>query len=231
MSNSILEQGSHVFLTENLRLRRFKDGDFDDLLSMHKNDKVRELLLDDFPLDQPMYAYAFIQRQKQIYEEYPGLGIWCAEKFTNENSVEALTTDNDHDDLNLDPHGSVQLKANFAGWFNLLPMPENNSDIELGSRLLPRYWGSGIAIEGGELLINYAFGELGYQSLWIVSHPSHRSVDYIAHVLGFHSNAVREYCGQEARYYLLYSSHWDEWKTIPLKVRKRMVIKQTKEPL
>ena len=207
--------------TGSLRIREFLASDQLALMRMHKDKRVRALLLDDFPLDEVGYSKAFIERQQELYQLYPGFGIWCAEKIVTAISKDDLEK---HDIRGLPPEllqSLTQPKYKFAGWFNLLPLPDDLDEIELGSRLLPQYWGSGIAFSGGELLINYAFEEMGLQRLWIVCHIEHRSVSYIAFTLGFKFDGVRDYCGTRACYYLLEKNHWCDWRQLSLKDRKR----------
>ena len=42
-----------------------------------------------------------------------------------------------------------------------MPMAERPGEVEIGSRLLPLAWGGGLALEGGELLLDHAFERLG----------------------------------------------------------------------
>jgi|GEM_PF-1072711 len=210
---------------ERLRLREFTHDDSQPLIHMHENTRVRELLIDDQPLNKPGYAYAFIARQLEIYRDFPGLGIWAADHV----ATPLKKADWDRPEVQALPaEMAAYLKTpqpTFAGWFNLMPIPQQMDEIELGSRLLPAYWGGGFAISGGELLLAHAFTQLKCERLWIVSHTQHRSVDYIAHALGFQREAVRDYCGQTAQYYVLSESRWQNWKAISRRERIKLGIK------
>lgn len=48
-----------------------------------------------------------------------------------------------------------------VGWFKLEPGTPGAGDAEIGYRLFPDYWGSGLATEGARELMRYAFEELG----------------------------------------------------------------------
>jgi RimJ/RimL family protein N-acetyltransferase len=65
------------------------------------------------------------------------------------------------------PAGMGQFAAeapDFVGWFALRPATSvglDPDDVELGYRLLPSYWGRGLATQGARLLVRRAFEELG----------------------------------------------------------------------
>ena len=78
-------------------------------------------------LDAPLNTLAEVSGMlvyiERIYRERPGLGMWYA----------------------TDRHG-------FLGKFSLMPSTEEGQ-VEIGTRLLPRAWGRGYALEGGAALV------------------------------------------------------------------------------
>jgi RimJ/RimL family protein N-acetyltransferase len=59
----------------------------------------------------------------------------------------------------------------FAGWWILEPPSRADQgqlagQAELGYRLLPRYWGCGLASEGARALLQHGFAELGLQRIF-----------------------------------------------------------------
>src|SRR5260221_2343765 len=81
-----------------IALREFCVGDQAAILAMHRDARLRALLVDDYPLDDPGVAQVFLDRMATIYRRHEGLGIWHASLI-----------------------GSPPV---FAGWFNLMPMAE-----------------------------------------------------------------------------------------------------------
>ncbi len=62
-----------------LRISEFTWQDAADLARMHQNPRVRELLMDDLPLDTTNAAQRFIDGMQRFYRQYEGTGIWRAE--------------------------------------------------------------------------------------------------------------------------------------------------------
>jgi RimJ/RimL family protein N-acetyltransferase len=67
--------------------------------------------------------------------------------------------------------------SEFVGWFALWPHGDRPG-LELGYRLRRRFWGRGLATEGGRALVAHAFGDLGadrvYAETMVVNVPSRR---------------------------------------------------------
>jgi len=217
-------------ITPRLRLREFTFTDRNDLVSMHKNPRVRTLLVDDYPLDRHVVAHELIKSLQKYYRQYEGLGIWCAERMVAALNITKLNQEEVRQ--NLTPSMLEELttpKPRFAGWFNLMPMTDEPEEVELGSRLLPEVWGSGLALEGGEQLLTHAFGTLNRDQVWAVSHVEHRSVRYCVTALGFREHGIQLYDGKPAQYYVINQSDWCQWKNISRKNRQRYAIQLCRE--
>ncbi|MEQ1522296.1 MAG: GNAT family N-acetyltransferase [Aestuariivirga sp.] len=69
----------------------------------------------------------------------------------------------------------------FVGWFCL--SPEGGKVAELGYRLRRMEWGKGLASEGASALINWGFGNCGYERIFActmtVNHASRRVLEKI----------------------------------------------------
>ena len=165
-----------------LALREFGPGDHDAILGMHRDAKLRALLVDDYPLDDPRVAQLFLDRMAAIYRRHEGLGIWHA-SLAGPQPV-------------------------FAGWFNLMPMAEQPGEVEIGSRLLPQVWGRGLALEGGEMLLAHAFDDLALERVWGTCHPANRSAIVVLHALGFEPLGERPYDGRRALYFRIGLNAW-----------------------
>lgn len=185
--------------TRRLALREFGAGDHDALLQMHREPRLREHLIDDYPLHDSAVVHEFLARIAQIYRRHEGLGIW---------------------------HASVLgSKPVFAGWLNLMPMAERPGEVELGSRLLPLAWGGGLAHEGCAMLLDHAFGRLGLRRVWGVCHPANRSARAGLAALGFDALGVMRYDGGGASHYLIEAPAWHASRTELRRLGLRRVLR------
>lgn len=182
-----------------IALREFGPGDRDAVLQMHRDARLRALLVDDYPLDDPRVAQLFLDRLAAIYRRHEGLGIWHA--------------------------SLIGPQPAFAGWFNLMPMAERPGQVEIGSRLLPQVWGSGLAIEGGEMLLAHAFDDLGLASVWGTCHPDNRSAVVVLHALGFEPLGVMPYDGSRASHFRIDLNAWRASRNTPGGTRIRRALR------
>jgi RimJ/RimL family protein N-acetyltransferase len=165
-----------------LGLREFGPDDVDAVQRMHAEPRLRALLVDDHPLEQRAVARLFVERMAQVYRRHEGLGIWHA--------------------------SALQATPAFVGWFNLMPMSGRPGEVEIGSRLLPFAWGSGIALEGGEMLLDHGFDDLGLGRVWGTCHPDNRSAQAVLLALGFESLGLMPYDGVPASHYSIDLNRW-----------------------
>jgi RimJ/RimL family protein N-acetyltransferase len=187
-----------------LRLREFQASDVPALVAMHQDPRCRALLVDDYPLHFPVVARLFLQRLSALYRRHEGLGIWHAEHRLDR---------------------TAQAWA-FCGWFNLMPMPDEPDEIELGCRLCPSAWGQGLALEGGTWLLHRAFAELGRPRVFGVCHPAHRAAQLCLLALGFQRQGVRDYTGQPAMHFVLDHAGWHVTQSQPLRQRLREAVRR-----
>jgi RimJ/RimL family protein N-acetyltransferase len=180
-------------------LREFGSGDHAAILAMHSDSRLRALLVDDYPLDDPRVAQVFLERMAAIYRRHEGLGIWHA--------------------------SLVGPQPVFAGWFNLMPMAERPGEVEIGSRLLPQVWGGGLAIEGGEMLLAHAFDDLGLERVWGTCHPDNRSAVVVLHALGFEPLGVMPYDGRQASHFQIGLNAWRALRNTPGGTRIRRALR------
>lgn len=208
-----------------LRLREFQPADRAALVAMHREPRVRALLVDDMPLDDPRVAGLFIERMQAYYRRHEGLGIWCAEVWRPALSAAELADPEVRASLS-DPalQALAQPRPHFAGWFNLMRMADDPSRIEIGCRLLPAYWGSGLVHEGGEQLLARAFEQLGLPELWAACHPQHRAVQHVLRTLGFADDGERPCDGTPARWFVIPAAAWPAVKVTPRRTRLRQAL-------
>lgn len=177
---------------DRLRLREFDAADASDIQALHADPRVRALLPDAQPLHEPSWAGQFAACLGDFYRRHPGLGIWrCAVPRQ---------------------HGEQ-----FAGWFSLMPLqasPDTAAldirpgDVELGSRLTPEHWGSGLSLTGGEVLLHHAFGGLQRSTVWGICHPDNHSAAACLRALGFAPRGRARYEGHVSDFHSLDAATW-----------------------
>ncbi len=185
--------------TRRLALREFGEHDHAALLAMHRDPRLRTHLVDDYPLHVGAVVRLFLQRLAQIYRRHEGLGIWHAT--------------------------ALEPSPAFAGWFNLMPMAERPGEVEIGSRLLPAMWGGGLALEGGEMLLDHAFDDLGLARVWGVCHPGNRSALAVLAALGFEAVGRMPYDGCDASHHRIDMNAWRAVRNIPRGTRLRRALR------
>ncbi|MBJ6981805.1 MULTISPECIES: GNAT family N-acetyltransferase [unclassified Luteimonas] len=132
----------------------------------------------DAPVDDIASACALVDTANRIYRERPGLGIWRAD----------------------DARG-------FLGFFSLMAELAPG-EVEIGTRLLPRAWGRGYALEGGAALCEHAFATLGLPALVGLCDPANRSVPPLLMRLGFMPAGEVEQRGRRALRLRLAREDW-----------------------
>lgn len=195
--------------SERLLLREFTPADAADVQALHADPRVRALLPDEQPLHEPRWAANFVACLADFYRRHEGLGIWRCDVPL------ASGQDNSHEA--------------FAGWFSLMPMHPGadasalgvcGGDVELGSRLLPLHWGSGLSLAGGELLLRHAFERLRVRAVWGVCHPDNHPARACLAALGFAPQGQALYEGQPSDHHALVAADWADLQ--PLSHRERL---------
>lgn len=149
-----------------------------DLLRLGLESRVARHIL-DAPLNTLAEIVGLIEHAQRIALERPGLGIWYA----------------------TGAHGE------FIGIFSLVPSTEVGA-VEIGTRLLPRFWGRGYALEGGVALCEHAFAHLGLPALIGLCTPENRSVPPLLQRLGFQPEGTTVQYGRPALRFGLPRERW-----------------------
>jgi RimJ/RimL family protein N-acetyltransferase len=205
-----------------LTLREFETRDRDAVIAMHRDTRVREWLVDDVPLDDARWAAEFIERMRGYYRAHPGLGIWCAERWRAALSAEELADPEVRDALSDEALEALATPSpQFIGWFNLMRVTDLPDEIEIGCRLVPEVWGSGIVHDGGERLLDQAFGDLNVPRVWGICHPAHRSVHHVLRTLGFRDDGQRPSAGTMATWFVIDRATWIDVREVPRRERLR----------
>ena len=132
--------------TARVRLRHFELRDAPDLLRMDTDPEVmRYLEPPDYTLEK---EEMIVGKVLEYYERYPGYGTFSAELIDT---------------------------GQYIGWFSLKHMlpPDQCDDIEIGYRMLPEFWGQGIATEVATSLVHYGFTNFPLEFICGVTHPDH----------------------------------------------------------
>jgi RimJ/RimL family protein N-acetyltransferase len=205
-----------------LTLREFEPRDREALVAMHRDARVREWLVDDVPLHDARCAHEFIDRMRVYYREHPGLGIWCAERWAPALSAAELADAEVRAALSDEALARFAVpEPHFVGWFNLMRVTDRPDEIEIGCRLLPQVWGSGLVHDGGEQLLVRAFDELKLPRVWGICHPRHRSVQHVLKTLGFRDDGARPCAGEIARWYVIDAERFAAQRLLPRRQRMR----------
>jgi RimJ/RimL family protein N-acetyltransferase len=106
-----------------------------------------------------------------------------------------------------------------------MPMWTHPGEVEIGSRLLPAVWGSGLALEGGERLLDHAFDDLGLARVWGVCHPDNRSARAVLAALGFEPTGVMPYDGVPACHHRVTLNAWRALRNTPRGTRLRQALR------
>ena len=226
----VVQRPAAWLCTRRLRLREFVAQDRPLLVRMHADTRMRALLIDDHPLHRQDVCEHFLRRLQALYRRHEGLGIWHAERSVRRFSDAELDSPALREALT--PAALAELAQpvdEFVGWFNLMPMPGRDGEIELGARLLARAWGVGLADEGGEALLRHAFETLGRERVWAVFHVAHEAVRNCVLALGFTDAGVQPYEGAPARHYVITRSDWQALQDLPRRTRLRRAIARLRE--
>jgi [ribosomal protein S5]-alanine N-acetyltransferase len=125
-----------VFETERLVVRRYTNKDLDHLYRLNGDEEVMRYIRPIMDLEE---AKEFLQKNLDLYEEYPLLGRWA----------------------------TFDRQENFIGSFAVIHIP-GSLDIQLGYALLKEYWGKGYATELTARGVQYAIDN-GIDPLYAVT--------------------------------------------------------------
>ncbi len=138
-----------ILETEHLILREMQDHDLDHMFELDSDPQVHRFL-GQKPIQTKDKAQAHIDSLKHQYNKF-GFGRWAAiEKATGEFI------------------GWSGLKVNEGHIFN-----GHENLIDVGYRLIPRYWGKGYATESGKAAVDYGFEQLGLETIYGLTELDH----------------------------------------------------------
>ena len=160
--------------TFRLCLRPVKTADYPAIASLNADPAVQRFLcLSKAP---PTYEEALADLPCLLSTPAPtGGGLWCIRS--------RATTD-------------------FLGLVLLL-YTDDDTEVEFGYRLLPKFWDRGYATEAGRAVVNHAFGDLGLTALCAIIHPDNTASSTVAEKLGFAQKGHTTRLGFNLDHYML----------------------------
>lgn len=144
-------RGDNIVLeTERLRLRRLSMADLDAMTALNGDAAVMRYIGDGVVWTRAQSAVR-IRRILQVYEIFPGLGLWMGEEKSS---------------------------GRFVGGYALIYIP-NTVEVEVGYRLHTHAWGRGLATEGARALVRYGMVELGLDRVVGLTHPENDASKHV----------------------------------------------------
>lgn len=150
--------------TKRLRLRRFTEGDFENLCAQDGDPQVMKFVTNGLPRSHDEIAN-WLKRVIAGYNETSGLGFWAAELKTNHQ---------------------------FVGTFGLGLLP-GRAETEIGFRILVKHWDRGYATEGCRELLKYAFEHLGLDRVVAITELENLASKKVLEKSGLKYNGDIEY--------------------------------------
>lgn len=142
--------------TPRLRFRQFCEEDLENLYRLDSDPEVMKYLSNGVPGTLDQ-AKAALTRILARYHEGQNYGVWAAElKPTNE----------------------------FIGWFSLKPLA-GTSEIEVGYRLMKKFWGQGLATEGASKMLELGFNTVGLKKIVGIVNISNAASKRVLEKAGF----------------------------------------------
>ncbi|MGB3722912.1 MAG: GNAT family N-acetyltransferase [Pacificimonas sp.] len=182
-------------------LREFVPDDLEDIIALHRDPRVTALLIDTAP------------NSRLIGDVYLR---WAADIYARDD-VGPL-------------HAAAKSTGAFAGSFSLV-RDDASGHLELGGRLYPEYWGTGLAFEGGAALVDHAFAIRKEPALCSLGHPGNRAIDFVLARLGFIPSGFRTAFGQRAIEWTQTRDAWSLRERQPLSRRDAMKIATNRRKL
>jgi RimJ/RimL family protein N-acetyltransferase len=157
--------------TERLKLRMFREDDFEEYARITGDEQVTRYLSDGRPLErwEAWRQMAMILGHWQLR----GYGPWAVEEKSSGRLLGRI------------------------GFFN----PEGWPGFELGWVLSQESWGKGFATEGARRALDYAFSEMGRDHIISVIHPDNSASIRVAQRIGEKLERRAEFFGHEVLIY------------------------------
>lgn len=209
-----------VIQTRRLRLTELDASDTGLMAGLHGHPRVEALTIDrDYPMHEPEAAARYIDVMQKFYRLREGLGLWRCDMRVDDAAAHAA------------PSLPAASSWRFCGSYTLMPLDHLDGQVELGCRLLPLGWGTGMAVEGGHALLRHAFHRLKLDEVHAFCHPAHRSVKFALLSLGFQAAGRKAVQGHDADVFRVNRLQWQRMTRLPARLRGRMAMAATRAML
>ncbi len=159
------------FETERLSLRKLAKTDVDLIVTLNADPEVMKYIGETD--DSYENAKNYVEMRVDGYADKDGLGIFVAtEKTSGEN----------------------------IGWICLKQL-DDTDEIEIGFRLLTKYWGKGYATEGARCLLEFGFNTLGLEEIAGVTLPTNTPSQSVLKKIGLEYVGIAPYYGFDLSYF------------------------------
>ena len=102
---------------------------------------------------------------------------------------------------------SLKTSGAFVGFF-LVKILVETGETEIGYRLMPKYWGMGLASEGAKALVEHCFRHIGCQKVVAVTHPDNLASRRVLEKTGLIFKKFDQYYQVRCTYYCLSRDEW-----------------------
>ncbi|MDF1604086.1 GNAT family N-acetyltransferase [Nocardioides sp. YIM 152315] len=169
MTQDVTIVGSTI-TTPRLRLRPWRLGDADDALEIYGSPEVARWL------SPALGTVRDVDRMRALLDSWIGSPAGPPGRPAGRWAIEEITT------------------GHVVGSCQILPLPPEGDDLELGYQLARKAWGQGYATEAGHALAHYAFTH-GEEEVFAVVRPGNAPGEHVARRIGM------EWTGETEKYY------------------------------
>jgi len=159
------------FETERLSLRKLAKTDVDLIVALNSDPEVMKYIGE--PDDSFENAKKYVEMRVDGYADKDGLGIFIATEKDSDAEI---------------------------GWICLKQL-DDTEEIEIGFRLLKKYWGKGYATEGAKCLLEFGFEELGLEEIAGVTLPTNTPSQQVLKKIGLEYIGIASYYGFDLSYF------------------------------
>lgn len=166
-----MNKANQIFETKRLILRPLNHDDVSLIVALNSDPDVMKYIGN--PNASVVRAREYVENRVEQYKDRPGLGIFVAQIKTTKEEI---------------------------GWFCLKNLDET-TEIEIGYRLLKKFWGKGFATEGAERLLNNGFENLNLKEVVGVTLPDNKASQRVLEKIGLKYEGVGHYYGNDLNYF------------------------------
>lgn len=153
----------HLIETDRLLLREIRLEDSTDMYGLHADPEVQRYT-GESPIGSMEEMEAAIRTRIHNYAKY-GYGRWAT---------------------------FLKADMQFVGWAGLAYLPEFD-EIDLGYRLLTRYWGMGLATEASRAILRYGFEQLGIERIIAIAMQENKASIRVMEKVGMEFDKLAPY--------------------------------------